>query len=116
MDGTERKLNPISTKISSLQKQLDHANAKIEDLENRSRWNNFMIRELPKSVVDLEDTIHILMQDLIPDFSHHLEINRVHRALTALRPNDLPKDVISITFIRTSKKPCRRPKSRTITP
>lgn len=50
---------------------------------------------LPESVHDLEDAVHTLMQDLIPEIApHHLEIDRVHRALTAPRPDGLPRDVI----------------------
>lgn len=41
MDGTVRKVNQNSSMIASLQDQLDQANAKIEDQENRSRRYNF---------------------------------------------------------------------------
>lgn len=95
MDGTIKRVNQNSRMISSLQDQLDQANAKIEDLENRSRRYNFRVRGLPESINDLEEVVHDLMKDLIPDFAtHQLELDRVHRALTAPRPDGLPRDVI----------------------
>lgn len=95
MDGTVKQVNQNSKTITSLQDQLDQANAKIEGLENRSRRYNFRIRGLPESETDLEESIHALMKQLIPDISpYQLELDRVHRALTTPRPDGLPRDVI----------------------
>lgn len=67
--------------ITELQAQLDQANTKIENLKNRSRRYNFRIQCLPEPVTDLEDAVHSLMKDLMPDISdHHLEIDIVHLA------------------------------------
>lgn len=90
--------------ISSLQAQLDQAQAKIEDLKNRSR--RFRVRGLPESVVDVEVAVQALMEELMPDISpHQLEIDRVHRLLTAPRPDGLPRDIIvKLHFYRIKEK------------
>lgn len=95
VDGTVGRVNQNTRMISTLREQLDQANTKIEDLENRSRRYNFRLRGLPESITDLEDTVHTLMRDLILGISpHHLELDRVHRALTAPRTDGLPRDVL----------------------
>lgn len=44
---------------------------------------------------DLEDAMRELMKELIPDIdSHQMEIDRIHRALTAPRTDGLPRDII----------------------
>lgn len=57
--------------ITELQDRLADANAKIEDLENRSCRYNVRIRGLPETCTDLEGAMHELMKDLIPDISPH---------------------------------------------
>lgn len=53
------------------------------------------IQGLPESHTDLEVAMRQLMKDLIPDIStHHVEIDRIHHALTAPWSNGLPRDVI----------------------
>lgn len=95
MDGTVGRVNQNTTPISSLQEQLDQANTKIEDLEKRSWRYNLRIRGLSESVTDLEDAFLFRMQVLIHEISpHHLEIDTVHRVLTAPRPDGLPRDVL----------------------
>lgn len=73
VDGTVGRVNQNTKMISSLQDQLDQANTKIEDLKNRSRLYNFRLCRSPELITDLEDAVHILMQDLIPGISpYHL--------------------------------------------
>lgn len=67
MDGTVKRVNQNSKMILSLQDQLDQANPKIEDLENRSRRYNFHVSGLPETVINLEESIRTLMTHLIPE-------------------------------------------------
>lgn len=95
IDETLPKVNQHSKCISELYDRLEEAYSKIEDLENRSRRYNVRIRGLPENHSDLEEAVQSLMRDLIPGIkSHHLEIDRVHRALTAPRQDGLPRDII----------------------
>lgn len=92
------RVNQNTKMISYLQDQLDLANTKIEDLENRSRRYNFRLRGLPESITGLEA--------VVPGISlHHLELDGVHRALTALRTDGLHKNHI---FTGSRKKLSRK--------
>lgn len=89
MDAIEGKLEQTAAVshqnydlIQSLQDQLDAANSRIDDLENRSRRLNFRIRGLPESVTDVAAATQDLMRELIPNIpTACLELDRVHRAL-----------------------------------
>lgn len=60
---------------------------------------------MPESVNDLEAVVHTLMQDLITNiFPHHMEIDRAHRALTAPRSDDHPRDVIVKPYYKIKEK------------
>lgn len=64
--------------ISELQDKLEEANAKIKDLENRSRLYNVRIRGILETHIDLEGAIDKLMKNL-----------------TAPRSDGLPQDLIA---------------------
>lgn len=95
MDSTVRKVSQNSNMITDLQDRLEEAYTKIEDLENRSRRYNVRIRGLPETHTDLEGAMRELMKDLIPNINtHQMEIDQIHRALTAPRQDGLPCDII----------------------
>lgn len=58
--------------------------------------------------------MHSLMKDLLPDISpHQMEIDRVHRALTAPRPDGLPRDIlVKPHFYRIKEKIMKEPRTR----
>lgn len=92
---TVTKVNQNSTMITDLQDRLEEAYTKIEDLENRSRRYNVRLRSLPENHTDLEEAMRELMKELIPDITvRHMEINRIHRVLTAPRSDGLPRNII----------------------
>lgn len=81
--------------ITDLQDRLEEAYTKIEDLENRSCRYNVRIHCIPETHTDFEEAMRQLMKELIPDINaHHMEIDRIHRALTAPRKDGLPRNVI----------------------
>lgn len=55
---------------------------------------------------DLEGAMRELTLDLIPDINaHHMEIDRIHRALAAPRTDGLPRDVIvKLHYYRIKEK------------
>lgn len=78
--GTQN--NTIETKrcIEYLQRQLDKALAKIDDLENRSSCSNFCIQGVLESVVDVQAAVKELLT-LIPDITEYrLKIDRARKA------------------------------------
>lgn len=78
-----------------LQDQLDIALSRIDDLENRSRRENFRIRGLPESITDTISVVQDFLKQIIPDIpSHKLEIDRAHRTLGPLRKDGLPRDIV----------------------
>lgn len=94
-DQSVARINQNSAKIQDLQDQLETAMSKIDDLENRSRCDNFRIQGLPASVKQVQPADHSLIKDLIPDIrEHRLELDRAHRALQPLRMDGLPRDII----------------------
>lgn len=95
LDDTITRTNQNTDCIENIHKRLDDALNKIDDLENRSRRYNFRVRGIPESFTDTEAIVKELISYLIPDIPpHRMELDRVHRALTAPRPDGLPRDII----------------------
>ncbi|XP_075719607.1 uncharacterized protein LOC142760334 [Rhinoderma darwinii] len=102
MQAIETKMTSVTARVNQntrfmedLQEQLEEANTRIEDLENRSRRYNFRIRGVPESQTEVPGVVRLLLTTLIPDISEsHMEIDRAHRALTAMRRDGLPRDII----------------------
>lgn len=99
---TEKKLDQSikrtiqnTDNIQGLMEQLDIANLKIDDLENRSRRYNFRIRGVPESIVNINAVVQEFIRAIIPDIpAHRLELDRAHRALQKPRADGLPRDII----------------------
>lgn len=80
IDSTISRVNQNSKMMTHLQIRLDEGCAKTKHLENRSLCYNIPIQGLPKTITDLEESVHTLMKDLIPDIlPHQLDIERVHQ-------------------------------------
>ena len=102
MDSVEHKLDTNVSKteqhddhIHFLQEQLEAAQTKIDDLENRSRRENFRVRGLPESIMDVHSAIRDIMRILLPSAPDiKLEIDRAHRSLGPMRRDGLPRDVV----------------------
>lgn len=76
LDMTVSRTIQNSDHIQVLQHQLDIALSKIDDLENRSRRENFHIRGIPESVKDTVTVVQDLLKQLIPNIPpHKLEID-----------------------------------------
>lgn len=94
-DQSVARILQNSARIQDVHNQLETALSKINDLEHRSRWYNFRIRGIPKSVKEVQPAVRALIKDLIPDIpEHHLEQDRAHRALQPPRSDGLPRDII----------------------
>lgn len=95
LESTISRTNQNTTSIQTLQEQLETANAKIDDLENRNRRYNFWVRGLPESYKDIPETIKSFIKDLQPETpQHRLELDRAHRALRPPRADGLPRDIV----------------------
>lgn len=95
LDSTISRTNQNTACIQILQEQLETANAKIDNLENRNRRYNFRVRGLPESYKDIPETIRSCIKDLFPDTpQHRLELDLAHRALRPPRADGLPHDIM----------------------
>lgn len=69
---------------------------RLEDFENRVRQSNIHIRGLPETILDVQSMVTALFQELAPAIPiEHLEMDRVHRALTPLQADGPPQDSIA---------------------
>lgn len=67
----------------------------IDDLENRSRRDNFRIRGLPDPIIDIPVVVQELVKTLIPSIPpHKLESDRAHRSLGLLRKYGSQRDMV----------------------
>lgn len=71
LETTISRTNQNTACIQLLQDQLESANAKIVDLENRNRRYNCRAQGLPKSYKDIPETIRSFIKDLLPDTLTH---------------------------------------------
>lgn len=91
--------------LQFMQEQLDAAQARIDDLENRSRRDNFRVRGIPESIVDVNSAIQDIIKFLIPSIpAHKLELDRAHRSLGPIRKYGLPRDVVVKPHYYSTKK------------
>lgn len=89
------KANQNTDHLQLMQDQLKSAQARIDDLENRSRRDNFQVRELPESIMDVHNAVQDIIKSLIPTIpAHKLELDRAHRSLGPFRKDGLPRDVV----------------------
>lgn len=69
---------------------------RLEGFENRARRSNLCIRGIPESITDIIATITALFQELQPGIPiEHLEMDRIHRALTPRKMGGPPSDIIA---------------------
>ncbi|XP_040181316.1 uncharacterized protein LOC120915124 [Rana temporaria] len=81
--------------LQYMQDQLELAQARIDELENRSRRGNFRIRGLPESVLDIDSAVQDIIKMLLPHIpAHKLDLDRAHRSLGPIRKDGLPRDIV----------------------
>lgn len=116
IESTVSRTNQNTAHLQTLQEQLDTALSRIYDLENRSRRYHFRIRGLPESFTDIPLTVQDIISELIPDIpSHHLELDRAHRALGPPRKDGTPRDIIVKPYFfavkeEVMRQSCLKPK------
>lgn len=113
-DDLEAKVDQLFCEIENLREENKQLISRLEDAENHSRRSNLRIRGIPEHVVDLQSTITALFQELAPDIPiERLEIDRVHRSLTARKPNGPPRDIIvKLHYYRTKDKLSRAARAK----
>lgn len=95
LDVTISKTTQNTDHLQFMQEQLDTAQTRIDDLENRSRRDNFRIRGLPESISDVQTAVQDIIKSLIPSVpAHKLELDRAHRSLGPLRKDGSPRDIV----------------------
>lgn len=95
LDVTISRANQHSDQLHFMQEQLDTAQTRIDDLENRLRRDNFRIRGIPETVSDVQAAVQEVIKSLIPSVPvHKLELDRAHRSLGPLRKDGSPRDII----------------------
>lgn len=106
MDEIEITTQENITELEQLKEENLILQTKLEDYENRARRSNLRIRGIPETVTDLQSTITALLQELKPDIPiERLELDRVHRALTAKKKDGPPRDIITkFHYYRTKEQ------------
>lgn len=105
VDHIEHKMGEFATTINDLvdandnnADELDALKAKLADIEDRSRRNNFKIRGIPESVLqsDLRTYTAQLFQAILPDLTElDITMDRIHRLPKPSHlPDNIPRDVI----------------------
>lgn len=96
LDITVSRANQNTEHIHVIQEQLEVALNRIDDLENRSRRDNFRVRGIPESITDVPKAIQELIKSLIPELPPpiKLELDRAHRSLGPPRKDGSPRDVV----------------------
>ena len=108
LDEIKEKFNAIDfeveklkTDIAGLQKENNDLNAKIDDLENRSRRSNLVfygIPELDSGKEDCVKTVTSLFQDFVGVQINPDHIDRCHRTPTFRVPSQTKPRIIHVAF------------------
>lgn len=95
LDVTITRANQNTDHLHFMQERLDTAQTRIDDLENISRRDNFLIRRLPETISDVQAAVQEVIKSLIPSIPpHKLELDRANRFLGSLRKDGSPRDIV----------------------
>lgn len=75
-DGQEEVIKDLQEKVTNVTVAQRAATYKMEDMENRNRWNNLRLRRLPETVED-EELQNVVQKNLNPILGQP-ENNAIH--------------------------------------
>lgn len=97
LDATVSRANQNTDGIQDPKDQQETAHSKIDDLENRTKWYNFRIREIPETVTDVPAAVCSIIQELIKDTLHQ-----------RLESDGLPRNIVVKPHFYTVKEEVKR--------